>query len=190
MAENTTATTPIVEGTDVNTPNAADTNANTTPNPEKTFTQADVDRIVADRLARERKNAPSADELKAFKEWKKNSQTDAEKYSEMEATLKASQAELTALKNQQSVTKAECKPEFAEFVADKVAKMGDDFDANLAEFKKSNPQYFGETKIVKLNSSPKLTGGTSITIADIMAIKDGEERRKAIAENMHLFKKN
>lgn len=157
MADNTTATTPIEEETNVNTPAMVDANANSTS--EKTFTQADVDRIVADRLARERKNAPSAEDMKAFKEWKKNSQTDAEKYSEMEATLKASQAELTALKNQQSVTKAECKPEFAEFVADKVAKMGDDFDANLAEFKKSNPQYFGETKIVKLNSSPKLSGG-------------------------------
>lgn len=157
MADNTTTTTPIAEETNTNTPAMVDANANSTS--EKTFTQADVDRIVADRLARERKNAPSADELKAFKEWKKNSQTDAEKYSEMEATLKASQEELTALKNQQSVTKADCKPEFAEFVADRVAKMGDDFDANLAEFKKSNPQYFGETKIVKLNSSPKLTGG-------------------------------
>lgn len=189
MADNT-ATTPIVEATntDETTPNTEATNTNNTP--EKTYTQAEVDAIVNNRLARERKNAPSAEDMKAFKEWKKNSQTDAEKYSEMEATLKASQAELTALKNQQSVTKAECKPEFAEFVADKVAKMGDDFDANLAEFKKSNPQYFGETKIVKLNSSPKLTGGTSITVADIMAIKDGEERRKAIAENMHLFKKN
>ena len=159
MAENTTATTPIEEATNTNetTPNKEATNNNT---PEKTYTQAEVDAIVNNRLARERKNAPSAEDMRAFKEWKKNSQTDAEKYSEMEATLKASQAELTALKNQQSVTKAECKPEFAEFVADKVAKMGDDFDANLAEFKKSNPQYFGETKIVKLNSSPKLSGGT------------------------------
>lgn len=187
MADNAN-TQAVAEGTtNTNTPEVVDTNTN--PTPEKTFTQAEVDRIVTDRLSRERKNAPSAEDMKAFKEWKKNSQTDAEKYSAMEADLKAAQAELAALKNQQSVIKAECKAEFAEFVADKVAKMGDDFDGNLAEFKKSNPQYFGETKVVKLNSSPKLTGGTSTTVADIMAIKDGKERRRAIAANMHLFKK-
>lgn len=156
----------------------------------KTFTQDEVDQIVADRLARERKKLPADVDLKKYREWQKNSQTDAEKYSAMEADLKASQAEVAMLRNQQAVAKAECKPEFAEFVADKVAKMGEDFEKNLADFKKSNPQYFGESKVVKVNSSPKLTGGSSTTVADIMAIKDGEERRRAIASNMHLFNKS
>ena len=43
-----------------------DTTQETTQESGKTFTQADVDRIVADRLARERKNQPSAERMKAF----------------------------------------------------------------------------------------------------------------------------
>ena len=49
--------------------NITDTNQDPTPDGGKTFTQADVDRIVADRLSRERKNQPSAERLKAFEEW-------------------------------------------------------------------------------------------------------------------------
>lgn len=49
--------------------NITDTNQVTTPEGGQTFTQADVDRIVADRLSRERKNQPSAERMKAFEEW-------------------------------------------------------------------------------------------------------------------------
>ena len=37
-------------------------------NGEKTFSQADVDRIVTERIARERKKLPNIDELKELKE--------------------------------------------------------------------------------------------------------------------------
>ena len=49
--------------------NITDPNQDTTPEGGQTFTQADVDRIVADRLSRERKNQPSAERMKAFEEW-------------------------------------------------------------------------------------------------------------------------
>lgn len=134
---------------------------NTPPAEEKTFTQADVDNIVKERLARERSKMPSADEMKAFNEWKKNSQTDAERYSAMESELNSARSELTLLKNQQKVNKSECKPEFAEFVTDRVSRMEGDFEKNLESFKKSNPQYFGETKIINKSTSPRLAGGES-----------------------------
>ena len=49
------------------------------PDGGKTFTHTDVDRILADRLPRERKNRHGAELLKAFEEWKKSLKTEAEK---------------------------------------------------------------------------------------------------------------
>lgn len=46
--------------------------------PEKTYTKAELDAAVA----QERKNAPSADELKAFNDWKESQKTEQEKTAE------------------------------------------------------------------------------------------------------------
>ncbi len=46
--------------------------------PEKTYTKAELDAAVA----QERKNAPSADELKAFNDWKESRKTEQEKTAE------------------------------------------------------------------------------------------------------------
>lgn len=57
---------------------------NTNPNTadggnEATFTQAEVDNIVAKRLARATKGMPSEEELNAYKAWKANQQSEADK---------------------------------------------------------------------------------------------------------------
>lgn len=49
---------------------------------EKTFTQADVDRLIKERLAREKKGQPSKEELKAYQDWKESQKTEAQKQSE------------------------------------------------------------------------------------------------------------
>ena len=41
---------------------------------EKTFTQAEVDGLIAQRLARERKKYPSEEELAAFAAWRQTGQ--------------------------------------------------------------------------------------------------------------------
>lgn len=46
--------------------------------PEKTYTKAELDAAIA----QERKNAPSADELKAFNDWKESQKTEQEKTAE------------------------------------------------------------------------------------------------------------
>lgn len=47
-----------------------------------------------------------------------------------------------------------------------------------------------ETKYLKENPIPQAQGGTpTMTIDEIMQIKDSQARQKAIAENIHLFKK-
>lgn len=57
---------------------------NTEPNTaeggnEQTFTQAEVDSIVAKRLARATRGMPSEEEMQAYKAWKANQQTEADK---------------------------------------------------------------------------------------------------------------
>lgn len=61
---------------------------------EKTFTQADVDKLIKERIARERKNQLPKDELKAYQEWKESQKTEEEKKNE--ALTKAEKARLAA----------------------------------------------------------------------------------------------
>ncbi|MBY0756518.1 hypothetical protein K5V21_13795 [Clostridium sardiniense] len=53
----------------------------TTPE-ENTFTQADVDKLIKDRVAREKKGQLSKDEIKAYQDWKESQKTDEEKKNE------------------------------------------------------------------------------------------------------------
>ncbi|MEG1004345.1 MAG: hypothetical protein RSD13_05050 [Clostridium sp.] len=49
---------------------------------DKTFTQADVDKLIKDRVAREKKGQLSKDEIKAYQDWKESQKTDEEKKNE------------------------------------------------------------------------------------------------------------
>ncbi|EOU1610732.1 hypothetical protein QYB24_002031 [Clostridium perfringens] len=54
----------------------------TNPTEEKTFTQEEVNRMIKDRVAREKKGQLSKEELKAYQEWKESQKTEAQKQSE------------------------------------------------------------------------------------------------------------
>lgn len=125
---------------------------------EKTFTQAEVDSLISERLNRDRRTRESDPDFKAFKEWQKTQKTEAEKQAEREREHTAALNELAALKAEKKVLAANAKPEFAEFVASKILAMGEDFEKNLSDYKKNNPQYFGEAVVKKVASAPKLDG--------------------------------
>lgn len=66
------------------------------------------------------------------------------------------------LKAQLQMSDSGVKKEFSKFVTSEImAKVNDDndFASVLGTYKKENPQYFGETIIKKVQSSPNLTGG-------------------------------
>ena len=98
------------------------------------------------------------------------------KVSENEESLK----NLQNLTNENNDLKAEIqlggsnvKKEFSKFVRTEVmGKVNDetDFASALEDFKKENPQYFGETVIKKVQSSPNLNNGGNqpTTTNDIM----------------------
>lgn len=54
-------------------------NASTSAATEKTFTQAEMDKVIADRLAREKAKLPTKEELAAFKKWRDENKTAEEK---------------------------------------------------------------------------------------------------------------
>lgn len=76
------------------------------------------------------------------------------------------------LKAQLQMSDSNVKKEFMKFVTNEVSsKVNDetDFATALESYKKENPQYFGETVVKKVQSSPNLTGGAQPqTTNDIM----------------------
>lgn len=94
------------------------------------------------------------------------------KIDELNGTITANSESLKNLENltnENKDLKAEIKlngtnvkKEFSKFVRSEVmSKVNDktDFDTALESYKKENPQYFGETVVTKMQTSPTLSGG-------------------------------
>lgn len=133
---------------------------NTVEKQEKTFTQAELDKVISDRLARERAKMPAADKLKAFEEWQKSQQTEAEKAAEREKEYQAQAARNTELQRELAVLKAGVKAEDTEYVIFKVGKMEGEFADNLKTFLAENTKYTEpETATVEgMKHKPPLSG--------------------------------
>ena len=119
----------------------------TTPNEggnEKTFTQAELDKIVGERLARERKNQPDPEKLKKFEEWEKSQQSEAEKAAETAKKLADAQTEAEQLRRENAVIKAGVSADDADYVMFKVGKMEGDFNDNLKKFLEENKKFTTE----------------------------------------------
>jgi predicted RNase H-like nuclease (RuvC/YqgF family) len=77
------------------------------------------------------------------------------------------------LKSQMQLNESNVKKEFSKFVANEVLSQvneDNDFASVLENYKKENPQYFGESVIKRVQSSPTLNGGDTApqTTNDIM----------------------
>lgn len=100
---------------------------------EKTFTQAEVDKIIKQRVSRATKGMPTEEELEAFNNWKVSQQTEAEKMASLIEERDNAKAELKAL--QEKAEKAErtnymlkkgLTGDETEFIEFKALKMVDD----------------------------------------------------------------
>ena len=135
--------------------------------PEKTFTQAELDKVIADRLARERAKMPAADKLKAFEEWQKTQQSEAEKAAEREKELAKLQSEAENLKRENAVIKAGVNIEDVDYVLFKVGKMEGEFEKNLKTYLEENKKYT-EPKTVQMQGTqhdPSRAGDNSTLTA-------------------------
>ena len=122
---------------------------------EKTFTQEELNKIVQERLDKEKKKMPSKEDLKAFKDWKESQKTAEEKQAEKEAEYQKTLNELNTLKQTNAVLSAGVNRDDADYVLFKVSKMEGEFEENLAKFLKDNPKYL---KQELETTEPKATG--------------------------------
>lgn len=106
---------------------------NTALEQEKTFTQADVDKMIQTRLDRERKKYPSDEEITAYRTWKDGQQTEQERQAKRDkeladskSALTAAQAEIEQMKRDKYVLSKGLTGDDAEFIAFKALKMVDD----------------------------------------------------------------
>ena len=99
-------------------------------------------------------------------------ETQIEQNSESLKNLETLTNENKDLKAQVQMNGSNVKKEFSKFVTNEVmSKVNDDTDfaTALNSYKKENPQYFGDTVVKKVQSSPTLTGGQKETTTnDIM----------------------
>lgn len=113
---------------------------------EATFTQADVDRIVASRLARATKDMPSNEELSAYRSWKATQQTEADKISEIskerdtaKADLEKANGKIAKLEQEKLLTSKGIAAEDVDYYRFKIGQMvteTKDFTACAEEFLK------------------------------------------------------
>lgn len=141
---------------------------------EKTYTKEDLDNSFNAGVKKANSEWQKDEKYKEFLEWKKTNRNDSEKIEELQAEINRIKEEKTSLskeyeqlKNTQKVKDSDAKPDFIRFITSEVtSKVNEtnDFDSVLKDFKKENPQYFGEVVLKKVQTSPKLNntnGGTN-----------------------------
>lgn len=117
---------------------------------EKTFTQQELDTIVQERLAKEKKKQPSPEEWKAFNDWKESQKTETEKYQEILNENTSLKAELNEYKGMSVVRNAGVDSKFEKFVYKEVEGMEGSLEDNVKDYLEKNPQYrHEETKETK-----------------------------------------
>lgn len=167
--ENQDTNTNTGEGTNAQGTGNVDTqttNQNEGQASEKTFTQEELNKIVQERLDKEKKKMPSKEDLKAFKEWKESQKTEAEKQAEKDAEYQKTLNELNTLKQTNAVLEAGVNKDDADYVLFKVSKMEGDFEENLTKFLKDNPKYLKQ----ETQTEPKATG---TSVKSISSKNDG-----------------
>ena len=146
----------------------------------KTYTKENINESYNVGYKKAKEELENSDDYKQYLNWKKNNQNDTEKLHEITAKYKELNQKYDEVlkdrdysKNLMQVINTDCKPEFRKFVTNEVMGMVDDkvsFENALTNYKKQNPQYFGEVVVKKVQTSPNLSNGGSqgITTNDIM----------------------
>lgn len=124
-------------------------NENAVTPQEKTFTQAELDTIVAKRLAKAQKGMPSGDELTAFRAWKDSQQTEQQKWDAIKVErdtaktqLTAAQAKIEQYEREKLLIGKGVSVEDVDYYAYKIGKLVTD----KKNFEQAATEYFSENK--------------------------------------------
>lgn len=122
----------------------------------KTFTQDEVDKLIKDRLKREKKGQPTKEELKAFKEWqdskKTNEEKNLEKITAAEQKVKEAEARANLAETKVSCLSKGVKLESIEDVVTLANAMVDDdtsIEKAIEKVLKKYPTFKGEQEVGK-----------------------------------------
>lgn len=132
--------------------------------PVKTYTKEDIDNSFNAGVKKASSEWQKDEKYKEFLEWKKTNQSDSEKIANLELDKTNLSNQVKSLEAQIKVANSNVKKEFSKFVTSEVLNLVNDttdFETALKNFKKDNPQYFGEVVVKKVQSSPNLNGGGS-----------------------------
>lgn len=148
---------------------ATEQQSNTQEVAEKTFTQAELDKIVTERIAREKAKLPTKEELAEYRKWRDENKTAEEKTAE---EIKAANAARTAAEQRAADYEAKYmamnKGVKSEAVEDVIAlarvKVSDNVTLEQAidEVIRKYPQFAGGTPTIN-TSTPTGSGGGSIS---------------------------
>lgn len=170
---------------DVKTEATVTTPEATAAEPERTFTQAEMDAIIGDRLKRERAKYSDYDDLKAkaaqFDAVEEANKSDLQKATEKAEAL---QAQLDAM------TAAAKERELRERIAEETGVPASVLRGNSEEDLRAHAEAI--KGFAKAGAYPSVKDGgetkvSSVTKEEILAIKDERQRLKAIEENISLF---
>lgn len=134
--------------------------------PTKTYTKEDLDNSFNAGVKKANSEWQKDEKYKEFLEWKKTNQNDSEKLNELQTSNNTLLNENKLLKAQIEVNASDVKKEFSKFVTSEVMALVNDtidFETALNNYKKENPQYFGEIVVKKVQTSPMLAGGSKPT---------------------------
>lgn len=145
---------------------------------EKTFTQAEVNEMINKRLARERKNQPSDEEMAAFREYQRTHapKDDAAKLRDMTNERDTAQKELEDARRENFLLRQGVDPEEVDYYVYKIKKgMGEDedFEDAAKKFLKDHKSRNGGTNPRvdlggRLNGGGKNTKTTNQTMNDLI----------------------
>lgn len=148
------------------------TTETTATEPEKTFTQADVDALIQKRLDRERKKYPTEEELTAFRAWKGSQQTEKEKIATLTSerdtartSLADAEAKLEQYEREKFLTSKGVPSDDLDYYAFKIGKLVTDkksFESAAEEFLKDN----APNKVRVDMTAPLDRGKTAATTAN------------------------
>jgi len=128
---------PVIQTEEKNETVVEEATTKTESSEVKTFTQEEVNAM----LAKEKKKMPSKEDLKAFNDWKESQKTEAEKQSETLKENETLKARIIELENQTVVANAGIDSKFQKFVISEVSQMEGEFEDNLNQYIKDNPQF-------------------------------------------------
>ena len=168
-----------------NVQNVETTNTETTENTEtqtaeekveKTFaTQEEFNEALKKEVARKTRNVPSKEDLKAFNEWKESQKTETEKSLEKDKKIETLEKQLAYAENKSIVANAGVDAKFQKFVLSEVSEIEGDFEDNLKDYLKENPQF-----LIQKVETPKTNGVATKKISD-----DADDGVTAILKAKH-----